>query len=210
MTSARPLHTDIRRYFMLGPLMLLLLSALLILFATNFMPDGYHWMTHTTSEAAAQGLNNAWITRMGFLTFGIAVLWQVKLMRPVWAMPSRWLHGLFGLCMIATAVFSHKPWWPVESYDVLEDALHSVFATLMGFAFALGVLVRLLQTRASPGGETWLNGLAIAAATFIPLIMIVVPERAGLVQRLMFLVAYFWYGAQGVWMMRKANGLAPV
>ncbi len=207
MTSIRPTNGDLRRYSMLGSLTLLVVSGLLILFAPHYMPDGYHWLTHTTSEAAAQGLNNAWITRMGFMTFGLAVLWQSSQMVSVWALPARWLHGLFGLCMIATAVFSHKPWWPVESYDVLEDALHSIFATLMGFAFALGVLVRLLQTRTSRGGETWLNVFAIAAATLIPLIMIVLPERAGMVQRLMFLVAYFWYGAQAVWSLKMSGRL---
>ena len=42
--------------------------------------------------------------------------------------------------MVATAVFSTRPWVATAAFDPLEDTLHSVAATLVGFCFALGVL----------------------------------------------------------------------
>lgn len=66
----------------------------------------------------------------------------------------------------------------------------------MGFAFAFGVLVRLLQRRKNGEHGGFFDGIAIAAATVIPLLMVSMPTMDGLLQRLMFLTAYLWYGKQ--------------
>jgi hypothetical protein len=85
--------------------------------------------------------------------------------------------------------FLHKPWLTGIPYDHIEDALHSFTATAMGFAFTAALVFRLLQRQL-------LDGIAIAAATVVPLLMLFYPTIAGLVQRLMFLVAYTWYGTE--------------
>jgi len=41
-----------------------------------------------------------------------------------------------------------------------------------------------------------LSMAALASAIFIPLLMINIPSIVGLVQRVMFLVAYLWYGTE--------------
>ena len=74
-----------------GLLLLLAVSFLLLLLAPLMMPAGYSWITHTTSESAAQGLVNAWIARLGFLLLGFAVLWLSLNFRNKWARLATWM-----------------------------------------------------------------------------------------------------------------------
>ncbi len=179
----------------LGAIALLGVSAAALAIAPAFMPDGYRWVVHTTSESAAQGLEGAWVARLGFLTFGFGALSVATASQATWARSVVALHTAFGVLMIATAAFSHAPWLSGVPFDPVEDLLHSITATAMGFAFAFGVVLRLLHRWGQGGGGRVLDAVAAAVATVIPLTMAFVPEAAGLVQRLMFLVAYVWYGS---------------
>ena len=194
-----------RRGAAVGVVALLVVSAVALAVAPAFMPDGYYWVTHTTSESAAQGLEGAWVARLGFVAFGLAVLWLVAGAAPTWGRGAVWMHAAFGVSMVGTAAFSHMPWWAGAPFDPVEDLLHSVTATAMGFAFVFGVMLRFAQRwfgGASAGGASTrgrrcaaLDVVAVVAASVIPLIMLFEADVAGLVQRLMFLVAYVWYAA---------------
>lgn len=177
---------------------LLLLSAGCLLAAPLIMPPGYSWLTHTTSESAAQGLAGAWLARLGFLLFGLAVIWLAVLKAPLWVRTAVWFHLAFGVCMLGTAAFSHHPWLPGVPFDPVEDFLHSLTATVMGFAFALGVVVRFWQREKGDRMGRLLDVTAVAAATLLPLLMATQPEIIGLLQRLMFGVAYLWYGREAL------------
>lgn len=48
-------------------------SALILALAPVLMPTGYSWVSHTTSESAAQGVAGAWLARCGSLLFGFSV-----------------------------------------------------------------------------------------------------------------------------------------
>lgn len=174
-------------------MVLLVASLLALLLAPTQMPAGYSWLRHTTSESAAQGTPGAWLARLGFLLFGLGVLCIADRQRERWAAPVRWMHTGFGVLMMATAVFSTRPWLPDISYDAVEDTLHSITATAMGFAFAIGVALGLPHRGEATAGRL-LDLVAIAAAVTIPLAMSAFPEWAGLLQRGMFLIAYAWYG----------------
>lgn len=178
----------------LGVSLLLAVSALSLLAAPQVMPESYSWLSHTTSESGAQGVAGAWLARLGFFTFGLAVLWLAASLRSEWARGANWLHTAFGLLMMATAVFSHRSWVAGASFDPTEDFLHSFTATAMGFAFALGVLVRLLQREKHDLYNRALDMTALVIATVIPILMVYLPTMDGLIQRLMFLTAYLWYG----------------
>lgn len=188
-----------------GVLLLLALSVGALVSAPLLMPEGYSWIVHTTSESAAQGLEGAWLARLGFLTFGLAVVWLSAALDRAWARGVVWLHLAFGVLMISTAVFSHQPWVAGVSFDPVEDGLHSFTATAMGFAFALGVLLRLFQRRGQNRLGRVLDITALVSATVIPLLMLYQSGVAGLVQRLMFLVAYAWYGTEAVMMGAEAT-----
>lgn len=83
------------------------------------------------------------------------------------------------------------------------DALHSITATAMGFAFAFGVAMRLLRrARRDRTGRT-LDVVAVVAAVAIPLVMLKQPALAGAVQRLMFVIAYAWFGREAWLLVRR-------
>ncbi|MFK7804885.1 MAG: DUF998 domain-containing protein [Anaerolineae bacterium] len=181
-----------------GLFALLMFSAALLLIAPFFMPVDYSWVSQTTSESAAQGVPNAWIARLGFITFGFSVISLAIHKRSAWAISAVWLHIIFGVLMTATAAFSHHHWDPSMPLDPIEDALHSITATVMGFAFSFGILALLLQKLWQKETDYIFDIVAISVATFIPLGMLFWPNYAGIAQRFMFLVAYAWYGREAL------------
>ena len=174
---------------------LLLASFLALLLAPTQMPPSYDWLRHTTSESGAQGIAGAWLARLGFLLFGLAVLAETAVLRKQWSLPVRFFLGAFGVFMTAVAAFSARPWLPELPFDPVEDWLHSFAATGMGFAFALGVGWRWWR-RPWQAKMRIVDLVAVGASIFIPLAMSFLPDWDGLLQRLMFAVAYLWYGLE--------------
>lgn len=176
----------------------LVASAVAISVAPLVLPPGYSWVSRATSEAAAQGLPGAWVTRLGFVLFGLSVIILASVCRRRWGPWAIGLHATFGALLTVAAAFSHRPWQSTTSYDRTEDLLHSVAATGMGFAFALGVVAAMLWHGDLPRGWRPLDVAAIAASVVIPLGMAAIPEAQGLLQRLMFAVKYVWYSGEAV------------
>lgn len=189
----------------LAIVLMLAASAICVFVAALVMPDGYSWRSHVISESAAQGLNRAWVARLGFVLFGFAVLWLSISLRSVWARGAYWCHLVFALFMVSTAVFSHKPWLGEIAYDPLEDLLHSITATGMGFAFSFGVLMRLLQREKSALRNKMFDIVAIGSAVMLPAIGGAEPQVVGLAQRLLFLIAYVWYGNEALSIARATR-----
>ncbi len=174
---------------------LLMLSAATLLLAPSQMPASYSWLRHTTSESAAQGISGAWLARLGFLIFGLTVIWLSYRLRNKWPTSVRFMHMVFGVLMASTAAFSTRPWLPGSVYDPVEDALHSFAATALGFAFTIGVGLKLIRRGDNQAGRM-LDLVAVAAAIAIPLAMSALSEWDGLLQRGMFVVAYLWYSIE--------------
>ena len=184
----------------------LLASAAALVIAPAFMPESYSWVVHTTSESAAQGVGSAWIARLGFVTFGLAVILLISGTSNSWSLVGRVAHAMFGVLMIAAAVFSHRPWEPEAPFSETEDLLHSIAATGMGFAFAIGVVVVMLG-RKNVLRTVWLADIvAVVASVVIPLAMMNLADFTGLFQRVMFAIAYGWHGMEIV--RRIRNGKA--
>jgi hypothetical protein len=164
------------------------LSALALALAPLLMPASYSWIANTTSESAAQGVHGAWLARLGFLLFGLSVLALAGPARPRWGSLAVALHCVFGAGLIAAAAFSARP-WTGQPFDTTEDALHSVTASVVGIAFGLGVIATMIHR-----GVRALDVVAVGAAVVIPLVMLLAAGVDGAVQRLMFAIAYVWYG----------------
>jgi hypothetical protein len=177
---------------------LLALSALLVLLAAYAMPDGYFWRLHSISESAAQRQHNGWIARLSFLCFGAAVLMLALCMRGRWPRLTYWSNLVFAACMFGAAAFSHSPWMPGETADAFEDFLHSVFASGMGFAFCVGVVARFAHRSSRAHFGRGLDALALAVATVLPLLLASASGIGGLAQRVMFAVAYLWFGREAL------------
>ena len=173
-------------------------SAACSLGGTLLMPESYSWTTNVISESAAQGVEGAWLARLGFVLFGLSVLWLAGATRTRWARGTYWCHLAFGVFMVATAAFSHRPWLPDVSYDAFEDFLHSFTATVMGFAFSLALVFRLIQRSRNNEGGRARDVVAIVAAVVLPIIGGESPANAGWSQRVMFAIAYVWYAWETV------------
>jgi len=188
-----------------GVIVLLALSALAILLAPFVVFPTYSWKSNVISQSAGQGIDGAWVARTGFLLFGFAVLRLATSLRSVWARGTYLCHMAFGVFMVSAAAFSERPWLPYIPFDTFEDFLHSVTATGMGFAFTLGVLTRFVQRgRAGESGRR-LDIIALGAAVALPLLGWLWPSYAGLAQRVMFLIAYLWYGNEALVLRRGAG-----
>ena len=196
MQETRPEATRWSRAFRAGVPLVLLLSALSLGLAPRAMPDGYSWILHSTSESAAQGLTGAWVARLGFVLFGLGVLWLVASPVRAWGTWASLVHGCFGVMMLGTAAFSHRPWLPDIPFDPIEDLLHSATATGMGFAFAVGVVLVALKRSDGEVSNRSFDAAAVVASVVLPLIMSMGTPYMGVLQRSMFLVAYLWYGRE--------------
>lgn len=167
-------------------------AAVALALAPLLMPQGYSWLQHTTSESAAQGLQGAWLARGGFVLFGFGVL-ATTLSVASWSVAARAAHAAFGVFMIFAAVFSSRPADPGAPFVAVEDTLHSVAASVMGIAFALGIVLVAVRR----GSDAWpaitLDGIAVVASVAIPLAIFTWDEMAGVAQRVMFAIALTWY-----------------
>ncbi len=174
-------------------LFILLASVICLTSAPLLMPESYSIVEHSISESAAQRVEGVWLARAGLVLFGFAVLVLASTAGSRWGLWARMAHRTYGVAMIGTAVFAHMPWEDVP-YDEFEDFLHSVASFAVGLAFVVGVIVVSIDR---PKGRTRaLDALAIVASVVIPLIMFNATGYAGLVQRMMFAIAYLWYATE--------------
>ena len=177
---------------------LLVASAALVVVAACAMPEGYSWLALSISESAAQAQRNAWIARLSFLCFGSAILLLSLAMRGRWPRLTYWCHLVFAASMYGAAAFSHSPWQPGAPNDAAEDFLHSVFASGMGFAFCVGVVARFIQRGPTARFGRTLDVTALVVATALPLLLASSSNVGGLMQRVMFSVAYLWFGREAL------------
>lgn len=151
-------------------------------------PD-YSWFSHTTSELAGQTMPNAWIMRLGFISFGAGVSAAAVLRRRV-APFTCYPLIVFGLAMMAAALWSNAPIDPETPFSQREDALHSIAASTMGFAFAAATAGRLWRCGWSMrDGLSWLG---LGSSVGLPLLMAALPQVDGALQRIMFTISFVW------------------
>ncbi len=179
-----------------GALLALLLSALAFAAAPGALDSTYSTMTNSLSEAGGQGVMGGWVARTGFVLFGFGVLLTIERSHHRWGRPATGLHLVFGVCLLLVAAYSARSWLPAAGYDRAEDMLHSVAATAMGIAYALGVVATAGRRWANDQPQRRYDAIAVASAVVLPLAMMLVPEIAGWSQRCMFAIAYLWYGRE--------------
>lgn len=185
-------------------LLLLVGSVVSVVIAPLLMPSSYSIVEHSISESAAQGVEGAWLARLGFMMFGLAVLLLASLAGYRWGVWGGIAHRVWGVSMIGAAVFSHMPWLDTP-YDVFEDTLHSIASFAVGMSFIVGVL--LVTFRRGPGNGLMrvFDWIAMGIALVVPPIMFNVDGVAGVVQRAMFAVAYLWYGLEAFRLLRGSR-----
>ncbi len=98
----------------------------------------------------------------------------------------------------------HRPKLPaaVGVLACLAASAVALAATTMGFAFAFGVAAVGWGIWRDAGRWRWRDVTAVAAAVVFPLAMVGFGGYAGLLQRPIFVVAYLWYGAEALRLLR--------
>ena len=154
-----------------------------------FSVDEYSILKNTTSHLGAQGAPCAWVMNVVFALLGTGAIvggW-VRL-------SNFWLHKaalvVFGTSLFLTAFFQHAPIVPDVGFNVLEDDLHSIFATITGFSFTFFAI-------ASAFIESTRRRKIIAAGvgitvTLLSMLIFNVAELAGVWQRMMFIIVFAW------------------
>lgn len=168
------------------------------------LPASYSWVEHGTSEAAAQGVDGAWVARLGFLAFGVAVLWLTTARARAWRRLGTLFHVAFGVGMLGVAVFAARSWDDRAAYVASEDALHSAFAIVVGVGFVGGVLAVLVARRPSGVRGAVFDAIALIVAVVVPLLMSA--GAWGVLQRAMFVVAALWYGREAWYVCSPPEG----
>lgn len=88
----------------------------------------------------------------------------------------------------------------------LEDFLHSVTASTVGFAFTVGLLFVALRRGPGTTAARVFDGFAVISALVISMLVVNVAGLAGLAQRIMFGIGYVWFGLEAI---RAARTPAP-
>lgn len=205
---------DVRaRRLWLGRLALVLSLALWFV-APIFVANGYHPISQSISESAGQHTPNAWIARTSFVLLGVGawISWATRpsttprrnqKLRTVTSVVRAGTFT-FGAGMIAAAIWSHAPWLPGTAGNPTEDTLHSVAAATAG----VGIVVAGLAAHWLPHRSTrWRvsTGLCTALFVFVPPATTVLPEIAGILQRVMFAAATIWL----LWQPNATTALDP-
>ena len=151
--------------------------------------ESYSIVSNTTSHLGAQHAPNAWMMNVVFIILGVATILRSFVFRGKQVI-SQYLLVLFGVSLIMTAVFRHRPIINDVEFNVLHDQLHSLFASIVGFSFVLFSFSFLLsQVKKS------IKIIAVSlgvAATFLSLMMLFFPQYMGIFQRIMFIGSFYW------------------
>lgn len=194
-----------------GSVVVVLLAASLVAIALApvAVPASYSWVEHTTSESAAQGVEGAWVARLGFVLFGLAVLWLANLPERRWGRAGTALHRCFGVSMLAVAAFSTRPWGSGVPFDRTEDLLHSVASFAVGFGFIAGVVAVTVGGWAERGRRRVLDVMVVVVAVGASSAMTAAEDLEGVLQRAMFLAAYVWYCEEALSVARSGRRAPP-
>lgn len=186
-----------QRSVSIAGIIFLLSSAVLFLLAPLAMPSDYSWISNSISESGAQGLSGAWVTRLGFLTFGLGVILVALTRWEVWRTSAGLLLFGFGFLMLTVAAFSTRQWNADSSFNEFESNLHSVSASVMGFFYGVGVLLVIWFDNQASRAVKMLGWAAVVTSIAMPILVGVIPEYGGVFQRMMFAVAIAWFVVQG-------------
>lgn len=174
----------------------LLLAALVaVAVAPLLLGPDYDPVRRSISESAAQQTAGAWLGRLGLFLSGLGVLGVTLLRASAWRAVPTVAIALFGTFWMLTAVFSTASWRPGTAIDSSESTVHSMLASAMAVIVVGTLVIGLRRSRDDYPTPTWRTAtlLFAVAATVLPLGAAVFPEIGGILQRLMFLIAYLWF-----------------
>lgn len=164
---------------------------IVVMFVLPFFSfEGYSILKHTTSHLGAQLTPNAWIMNMVFILLGgVTILDSRKSFKdyPV----QQVLLIIFGSALILTAIFKHEHVY-VVSYIThnIEDQLHSIFATIVGFTFVVFAMSMFFIEESMKRKQ--LSILMVLISTLLSILIFSIEPLRGLFQRFMFIISFLY------------------
>jgi hypothetical membrane protein len=168
-----------------------------IVIAHFFAPSTYRWTHNTVSDLAAQGLKYQWLMQAGFIGFGLLLNlgFILKFVEAGKVSYPDLLVMVYGLAILLSGFFSAAPFLPGVQYSVRAASLHSLFATLAGISFTIGIFYR--SVTAPTPAERWIHLIFFVLVTGFSLLFGlcengVIQLGKGLAQRGLYLVSFIW------------------
>ena len=166
--------------------------------ALSLVPEHYHWYTNTISDLAAQGYDFRWIMRSGLSIFGLMTMYMAgyEMSQKNGVSASLFFIFFYGLFIAITGYFRIKPFIPGLPYNVIEDYLHSLFATLTGIAISGGIILDIFPFTKQRKKKI-LQSITFGTAIVICSIMFGIADSqgslyTGLIQRFLWIIGLTW------------------
>jgi hypothetical membrane protein len=166
---------------------------LIALIAAHFLvDDSYQWQVNSISQLGAQAYDKAWIIRSGFIGFGIIILLagisRIKMNKGYWFREIPIM--VYGFAILLSGIFSAEPFLEEVPYSTQEAHLHGVFATVAGFALTIAILMFTFTD--VPNIKRIGHFTALVLVTVFSLLFGMLPNFAGIMQRLLWIVGFTW------------------
>ncbi len=105
-----------------------------------------------------------------------------------------WFHKIaltiFGVSLFAAGIFRHAPINGNIPFNLLEDQLHSLFASITGFSFTVFAFSAAFIERSRK--KRILAVIVAVGATGLSILMFTVSGFAGIWQRMIFILSFAW------------------
>ena len=123
------------------------------------------------------------IKRIDFECMSIYITFQKKVI-------SEQVFGLlFGISLAMTGVFQHAPLVDLNSVDLFQDQMHSIFASTTGLAFTL---LAINHGFISVSKQRIISFTMAIIAMLLSVAIFSFPQWMGLFQRILFMSAFAW------------------
>jgi len=164
---------------------------LVILTAHIFVPEPYNWMHNTISELASQGYRNKWIMQVGFIGFGI--LLSIGVFQNIRVEENyrfrQILLVIYAVGILLAGIFCTRPFVDGIPYSEVEARLHSIFASIAGFALSAAMLLYFLTDHSR---RRILHAISLVLVLGLSISFGLASSYAGIVQRILYLVGFIW------------------
>jgi hypothetical membrane protein len=151
--------------------------------------DTYSIVKNTTSHLGAQNAPNAWIMNVTFVLVGISCVLESWLHLGEFCF-HRILLSVFGLGLVFTGVFHHAPIIEGIVYNSMEDNLHSIFASIVGFSFTVYAISSAFIDKDVK--HKVIDIIVGITATSLSVLMGYMPDYSGIWQRMIFIISFTW------------------
>lgn len=173
------------RYLLSAYVVMLIVMFLL----PSFSVEGYSVLKNTTSHLGAQNAPYAWVMNVVFFMLGAVCILEGWLhLNRFWF--QKLILTVFGLGLILTGIFQHAPINPGIPFNALEDSLHSVMATVVGFSFTILAFSAIFIAKSHI--SRFLALFSGCMAVIFSVLMFSLTDFTGILQRLMFIFSFAW------------------